>query len=207
MQQNIIGANKTAVKRRKDQIDINRLVRGDRKQWERFVNDVSPVVYHVLNKTLPVTRYDARDKSDILQDVFLKLCRHNFQLLRTFNPDRSRLSTWVAVIARNIAIDNLRRRRPVTLSFDDVPEQKNIRPPKPEPVDIPFDLLPPRQMLIMKLLYEKDLTVREVARTLGIKEQTVRSARHKAIATLRSHLKKKGMFQNLSTYNDTEEHG
>ena len=179
------------MKKRAGHIDIDRLVQGDRGQWKKFVNDVSPVVYHVLNKTLSVTGYGTKDTGDILQDVFFKLCRHNFQLLRTYDPNRSRLSTWVAVIARNIAIDYLRRQRPVTVSLDNVPEQKDTEPHEPEPVAIPFDRLPPRQMLIMKLLYERDLTVREVARILGIKEQTVRSARHKAIATLRSLLRQK----------------
>jgi RNA polymerase sigma-70 factor (ECF subfamily) len=179
-----------AVKKRTDPIDIDRLVRGDQRQWKQFVSDVSPMVYSVLNKTLSDAGYTTKDASDLLQDVFVKLCRRHFQLLKKYDPDRSRLSTWVAVIARNIAIDHLRRHRPVTLSMDDIPEKKSTAPPEPKLAGIPFDLLPPRQMLIMKLIYERDLTVREVAGLMGIKEQTVRSARHKAISTLRRYLEK-----------------
>jgi RNA polymerase sigma-70 factor (ECF subfamily) len=170
---------------------MDRLVGGDSGQWERFVRTISPVVNHVIRQTLSRYGKSPIDAGDLLQDVFVKLCRRDFELLKKYDPARSRLSTWVSVIARNVAIDHLRRRHPVTLSIDDVPASEDAATTGSEPVDIPFDLLPPRQILIMKLLYERDMTVREVARILGIKEQTVRSARHKAIATLRSLFGKK----------------
>jgi len=176
------------VKRRKNHVDINRLVRGDRGQWEHFVRSVSPVVNHVIRHTLSRSGKNASEAGDLLQDVFVKLCRRDFELLKKYDPHRSKLSTWVAVIARNIAVDHLRKRRPVTLSIDDISEPKDNPPPETARIEIPINRLPPRQQLIMKLLYEKDLTVREVARLMGIKEQSVRSARHKAIASLRSLL-------------------
>jgi len=186
-----LGKIEPAVMKKKDQIDIDRLVDGDREQWQRFVKVVSPLVYSVLNKTLSSAGHSTENTKDLLQDVFLKLCRRQFQLLKRYDPGRSRLSTWVAVIARNMANDYLRRQRPATLSMDAVPEQKDNEPSEPDIIDIPFEMLPPRRMLIMRLLYEQEMTVREVAQILGIKEQTVRSARHKAIVFLRSHLTKK----------------
>ncbi len=166
------------------QISIKRLLNGDREQWEQFVTDFSPLILAVIRKTLASSGHDREKAYDLLQEFYLRICRNEFAALKRYDPKRARLSTWLAVIARNLTIDYLRRSRPDPLPLDEVPEP-GARPPAHNKVEIPFDALPPRQMLIMKLLYEKDLEVRQVARVLGVREQTVRSARHKAIRTLR----------------------
>jgi len=45
---------------------------------------------------------------DVLQEVFLQLWRNP----QAFDADRGRLPAWLAVIARNRAIDHLRKRPP-----------------------------------------------------------------------------------------------
>ena len=171
--------------------DIALLLRGDRRCWECFVREISPVIFTVLKRVLASSGCDENHAHDLLQDLFVKLCRDDFRLLRQYDPGRSRITTWLAIIARNMAIDYVRRSRPPALSIDEVPEQAaDGHDTDRAAIDISFDLLPPRQMLVMKLLYERDMDVKEVAGFLGITEQTVRSMRHKAIAKLRRRLKK-----------------
>jgi RNA polymerase sigma-70 factor (ECF subfamily) len=168
-------------------IDLIALQKGDRRQWEKFVDQSAPLVTSIIRKTLMTAGHGGGETGDLLQDFYLRLCRNRFAALKRYNPERSRLSTWLAVIARNIAIDYLRRRKPVQVELDRA-EQEKVFQPYDDSMDIPLTSLPPRQLLIMKLLYEHDLDVRDVAKMLNIREQSVRSARHKAIVKLRSLL-------------------
>ena len=168
-------------------IDLTALQQGDRRQWEKFVDQSAPFVAGIIRKTLLAAGHGSGETGDLLQDFYLRLCRNHFTALKRYDPERCRLSTWLAVIARNIAIDYLRRQRPVQVELDRA-EQENVFQPHDDRMDIPLTSLPPRQLLVMKLLYEHDLDVRDVAEMLNIREQSVRSARHKAIVKLRNML-------------------
>ena len=64
----------------------------------------SGVVYSVALRVLG----DTGAAEDILQDVFMQLWRNP----EVFEANRGSLPGWLAVIARNRAIDGLRKRRP-----------------------------------------------------------------------------------------------
>jgi len=66
----------------------------------------SPVVYSVALRVLG----DTGAAEDLLQEVFLQLWRNP----GLFDSSRGNLGPWLAVIARNRAIDVLRKRRPET---------------------------------------------------------------------------------------------
>jgi RNA polymerase sigma-70 factor (ECF subfamily) len=125
---------------------------------------------------------------DIVQDVFVRLCKDDFRLLKQYDPTRAALSTWLTIVARSSARDALRRRRLPTQTIDVTPEAAFAIPAKEiERLRIPDGLLSPRQELVLTLLYRRDLDVAEVAEFLGIDPQTVRSTHHKAMLKLRAH--------------------
>ena len=41
---------------------------------------------------------------DAAQDVFVRLCAGDFRLLKTYDPARASLATWLAVVARSAAV-------------------------------------------------------------------------------------------------------
>jgi len=169
-------------------IDIDLLVKGDHLEWKNFVRQVAPLVFSVIKKTITPAGRDAVEAQDILQDMFAKLCKNDFQLLKKYNPKKAKLTTWLAVIARNMAIDYLRTCRP-QVSMEEISgndTQEEGRKLDADKILLSFDLLPPRQMMVMKLLYEKDMDVKEAARFMGIAEQSVRSMRHKAVTKLKA---------------------
>jgi RNA polymerase sigma factor (sigma-70 family) len=128
---------------------------------------------------------------DLTQEVFVRLCKDDFRLLRTYDPERASLSTWITIVARSTARDGLRRRRAETVPLDAVPEaQLAIEPVLPvEKLKLPEALLSPRQREILAMLYDREMDVAEIARALGIDPQTVRSAHHKAMIKLRAHFR------------------
>jgi len=168
---------------------IQRLVRGEQGAWDGFVERFSPVIYGAVVKTLRRSGRDLEESSDVAQDVFVRLCNKDFRLLRQYDPSRAALTTWLTIISTSTTIDHLRRQKPAS-ALDEVPEEvASVEPKFRFKVRIPPGLLSPRQSLILKLLYDKDMDVAEIADMLDIDPQTVRSTHHKALIKLRAHFK------------------
>src|SRR5204863_9470180 len=126
------------------------------------------------------------DIEDLTQEVFVRLCKDNFRLLRTYDPARAAMSTWLTIVARSTARDAMRRRRPDSVPIENVPDaQLAVDPVEPvRKLKLPEALLSPRQREILGMLYDREMDVAEVARALDIDPQTVRSAHHKAMIKL-----------------------
>lgn len=173
-----------------ENIDLAQLVSGDKVAWDHFVHSTSPVIFTLIERTLHSAGLDRADVYDVVQDTFLHLCKDEFRILKTYDPTRAKLSTWCGTIARHKAIDVLRQRRIPSVPMEEAPEiSVDFADPLSDHLEIPPDLLTARQALIMRLLYEEDMDVNEVATMLSIESQTVRSARHKAVTKLRYFFK------------------
>ncbi len=170
--------------------DLGPQLRGEAGAWQTFVQRYAGLVAAAVRG---VAR-EAAEVEDLAQEVFLRLCRDDFRLLRSYDPARAGLSTWITIVARSTARDALRRHRPVTVPIDAVPEvQLSVDPAEPvEKLKLPEALLSPRQREILSMLYDRDMEVAEVAARLGIDPQTVRSAHHKAMIKLRAHFRAQG---------------
>jgi RNA polymerase sigma factor (sigma-70 family) len=167
--------------------ELEALARGEKEAWEAFVRRYAGLVVAAVRG---VAR-EAAEVEDLVQEVFLRLCRDDFRLLRTYDPARAQLSTWITIVARSTARDALRRHRPVVVPIEAVPESRlAVDPVEPvRPLKLPEALLSPRQREILTMLYDQEMDVSEVAAALGIDRQTVRSAHHKAMVKLRAHFK------------------
>ena len=167
--------------------EVEALARGEKGAWEAFVRRYAGLVVAAVRG---VGR-EAAEVEDLVQEVFLRLCKDDFRLLRSYDPTRAQLSTWVTIIARSTARDALRRHRPVVVPIEAVPEGRlAVDPVEPvRPLKLPEALLSPRQREILTMLYDREMEVAEVATALGINRQTVRSAHHKAMVKLRAHFK------------------
>ena len=98
-----------------NQIDLQALARGDKRTWDAFVAAAAPLINAVVRRTLSSYRLGEDDVMDAAQDVFVRLCAQDFRLLKTYDPARAGLPTWLAVVSRSCAIDLLRRRRQAVL--------------------------------------------------------------------------------------------
>ena len=163
------------------------LLSGDSAAWGEFVRSYGGLIVAAVRGIAPI----AGDIEDLTQEVFVRLCKDDFRLLRTYDPARAALSTWLTIVARSTARDALRRRRLDSVPIEAVPEAQ-LAVDFVEPVrklKLPEALLSPRQREILAMLYDRDMEVAEIGRALGIDPQTVRSAHHKAMIKLRAHFK------------------
>jgi RNA polymerase sigma factor (sigma-70 family) len=163
------------------------LLNGDSAAWAGFVRRYGGLIVAAVRGIAPIPG----DIEDLTQEVFVRLCKDNFRLLRTYDPGRAALSTWLTIVARSTARDALRRRRLDSVPIEAVPEaQLAVDPVEPvHKLKLPEALLSPRQREILAMLYDREMEVAEIARALGIDPQTVRSAHHKAMVKLRTHFK------------------
>ena len=170
-------------------VDIDKLTQGNKKAWDLFVEQISPLLLHIIKKTLLHYHQSTDDIPDFLQDIFIHFYKDNFHVLKLYDPQHGQFSTWCGVIARNKVIDRLRKKSISTIPLDDEHEQQAGVVPvnRTEKIRIPLDLLSNRQRLVIRLIYEKDMEVSEVADMLSISQQTVRSLRHKALSKLRDY--------------------
>ncbi|WIM13153.1 sigma-70 family RNA polymerase sigma factor [Enhydrobacter sp.] len=172
------------------QIDLRSLTAGHKRTWDAFVQAAAPLIHAVVRRSLNSHRLGEDDVLDTAQNVFVRLCANDFRLLKTYDPARAGLSTWLAVVARSAAVDFLRRRRQATTAIDDIPEAAlAVEDRHVEKLRIPDGLLTERQTLILKFLYDEERDVAEVAQLLKIDAQTVRSTHHKALLRLREHFR------------------
>jgi RNA polymerase sigma factor (sigma-70 family) len=165
--------------------DLAALIRGEKGAWDGFVRRYAALIMAAVR----VVAQDGGEAEDLAQEVFIRLCKDGFRLLKTYDPARAGLTTWLTIVARSTARDALRRRRIQGVNIDDVPEAA-LAVPAIEPVDrltYPPELLSPRQREILALLYDRDMDVAEIAAKLAIDAQTVRSMHHKAMVKLRAH--------------------
>lgn len=167
--------------------DVATLLSRDKGAWDRFVRDHAPLIFAaVRRKLVPAGR--GHESEDVAQDVFHRLLRNDGKLLRGFDPEKAKLSTWLTVIATSCAIDHLRRAKANSQPLDSLPESVlSVEPEEPAWIKIPDGLLSPRQALVLELLYRREMEVSEAAAFLKVDPQTVRSMHHKALVRLRAH--------------------
>ena len=151
---------------------------------ERIYNDYFPMVYNYVFYRL----LHRHNTEDIVSHVFMKI----FANLQKYDPAKSALKTWIMRITERTLIDYYRKQRPViSLDGDDSVIENSL--------SVHFDeqyeafSSPNRQALVnaMKQLSERDhlfvyykyyqgITNREIARRMGLNENTVSAALSRA---------------------------
>ena len=173
---------------------LAKCLKGDKQAWDAFVDRYAPVIFSAVLRTLRGRGAPGASQTaeDLAQDVFLRLIKDDLRLLRTYDPSRASMATWLTIVARSTAIDALRRKRLPQVALDDAPVLRDPRKPEAgsssRPTeDLPRGLLTARQQLVLSLTFDRGMEAAEIAKLLKISPQTVRSTRHKAIERLRRH--------------------
>ena len=147
----------------------------------------SPAVY----KTIRVLIKDEDTVYDILQDTYVKAFTRLNQLQ---NPDK--LIPWLKMIANNLAKDWLKKSKPVFFTdiyggeeLEDIPFEESIEDVRSElnpemamdqqeakrlVMEI-LDHLPEDQRVVIGMFYYEEMSVKDIAQTLGVSENTVKS--------------------------------
>lgn len=168
-------------------------VSGDEHAFARLVERHLSVVY-----TYAVRFAGQSDAEDITQETFLKAWKN----IRRYSSTTARFKTWLMRIARNTAIDYLRKRKSIPLSFFEdtdgnfldiadegaLPEELTSEAYDAREIERALKDLPPNYREIITLYYDKDLTLQETAHILDIPLNTAKSRFRRALMSLRKVL-------------------
>ncbi len=193
------------------EIDIDKLIRQDRKEYIALVDSYSDRIYRLA---LRMTG-DEQDAEDVLQETFIKVFKNieNFKQL-------SSLSTWIYRIAMNEALMLLRKHKPEGYSIDEENEDEDITPRQiaswdalPEKSLMNSETLRYLQSAVMRLPETlrsvfllrdtEEFSVKETAEALGITEGAVKVRLLRARLKLREYLSEYFSEPNLEMKHDT----
>jgi RNA polymerase sigma-70 factor (ECF subfamily) len=170
------------------QVDLASCIAGDKEAWDAFVRRHAGVVWAAVRRTLRGS--SSVEAADLVQEVFVRLLHDQCRLLRSFDPCRASLPTWLALVARSVTIDHLRRRAlPMVRAGVDSLDRPDTGPSRADSAEpLPLHVLTARQRLVLAMLFERGMSVAQTAKAMGVDEQTIRSSKHKALSRLREHL-------------------
>lgn len=175
--------SKTAIGSVDDTVLLTRMGQRDENAMEDIFRRYSGAVYSVALRVL----HDSGQAEDVLQEVFLQLWRNP----AVFVQQRGSLGGWLVVVARNRAIDLLRRRKPsdsvedvVLASPVNVAEEaeRNTTMQKVRQV---IAGLPDEQRKTLELAYFEGLSHTEIASRTGDPLGTVKTRIRQALMSLR----------------------
>ena len=165
--------------------DLRQLIRaaaaGDQRAFAALHARYARMVHAILLARLPAT-----DAEDQVQEVFLAAWKKLGQL-----DDATGFGAWLAAIARNRAVDCLRRRRPTEALADGWPD---ARQPSSSDVAEARQVLAAirglpdayRETLVMRLC--EGMSGPEIAAMTGLEEGSVRVNLHRGMKLLREKL-------------------
>jgi RNA polymerase sigma-70 factor, ECF subfamily len=177
-----------------------RVQRGDLDAFETLVNKYRQPVFNFIYRSLP----EREEAADLAQAVFVQAWKAapRYQV-------RSRFTTWLFTIARNLCLNELRRRgRHPVESLDapiegtDASRQRELADTRSRGVtdsvlvhelearvDEAVADLPEAQRTALLLFKDEDLAYDEIGRVLGVSVSATKSLIHRARETLKRRLK------------------
>src|SRR5271163_1132492 len=184
-----VKASLLASKAAEDAALLSRIEQGDQDAMASLFDRYSGIVYSVALRVLK----DAGQAEDVMQDIFIQIWKKP----GAFVSGRGSLGAWLVVVARNRAIDSLRRRRP-TDSVEDVVLASSTelaaeaeRNTLMEKVRAYLNQLPPEQRKSVEMAYFEGMSHSEIAEKTGDPLGTVKTRIRLALITLRKAMQGK----------------
>jgi RNA polymerase sigma-70 factor, ECF subfamily len=156
---------------------------GKESAMAQLYDRYSAIVYSVALRVLG----DTGAAEDVLQEVFIQLWRNP----GLFDSSRGNLAAWLSVIARNRAIDALRKRRPeseiddIVISVEPDLAGDAERARAMEKVRGTMGVMPSAQRSALEMAYFEGLTHTEIAAKTGEPLGTVKTRIRAGLLQLR----------------------
>ena len=144
----------------------------------RYKNNVYGYVLSMLR--------DEHEAEDVTQHVFLKL----MTVIGKYEPRKVPFSAWVIRVARNVAVDHQRQRRPIPVEevLEPLATSDDSRHERRWGLEQALQHLPEDQRGVVVLRHLVGLTPGEIAERMGRTEASIHGLHHRARLALRREL-------------------
>ena len=156
---------------------VRAVLEGDREAFARLYDLYAPLVHGILLARVPRLEVD-----DLVQDIFF----HAFKKLHTLR-DASAFGAWIAMIARNRAVDFHRRSKETVEINDEIRGSDQHESRAKEILELIRGLPEAyRETLVLRLV--EGMTGPEIAARTGLTAASVRVNLHRGMKLLREQL-------------------
>jgi RNA polymerase sigma-70 factor, ECF subfamily len=160
--------------------------------WVTAEPDWEQVYAEQLPRVLNFFRYRLGDTAEV-EDLTARTFEKAWRARDSYRRDLAGFATWLLTIARNVAIDHLRARRPyepldvaaAVPSSNHTPEQQALQNSDAQRLAALLATLSPRERELMAMKYGAEMTNRAIARATGLSETNVGTILHRAVEELR----------------------
>ena len=154
--------------------------------WDQVYAEELPRVFNFFRYRFGHTA----DAEDLTARTFEKAWRSRYR----YRQDLAGFATWLLTIARNVAIDHARARKPLVPldaaaavpSDARTPEEQALQQSDADRLERLLKQLEPRERELIALKYGAEMTNRAIARATGLSESNVGTILHRAVETLRA---------------------
>lgn len=175
---------------------VSEYLKGDEKSLEILIKKYLKPIYSFIYRYLG----NIADAEDLTQEIFFRVWKN----LKKFDQQKS-FKTWVFSIAKNAAIDFLKKKKAIPFSEFESEAGENfisetISDSSPLPSEIfdrenlaqilaaAMDKLPLKCRLVLFLRYNDHFTFEEIAESFGEPLETIRSRHRRGLITLKKIL-------------------
>lgn len=164
-----------------EKVILTKILKGKTKYFEQIIIKYNKRLYGYISK---LTNHSS-DTEDILQETFIKV----YNKLYTYDMEKD-FSVWLLSIARNTALDYMRKNKNHLTLVDDLdlkdmrsehlPEQSLVEKEKSIVLDDLVNRLPEKYRVLIVLKYFEELSYDEISTRLKIDKNKIRWQLHQA---------------------------
>ena len=181
------------------------ILAGNQSAFQTFVERYQRLVAHIVFRMVP----ERADREDVCQDVFMKAYRNldGFEFA-------SKVSTWIARIAYNTAVNYLQKKKiPLLDDLGGAPDGPSLTELAIDPADSPaavferrdsfgrvqeeMNHLPAQFRALLTLYHLDEMTYEEIADVTGLPMGTVKNYLFRARRMLKDRLLKKYRLEDI----------
>lgn len=167
---------------------IEKCLMGEQDYFTELVRRYKNLVYSTVSYYIK----DTEEVNDAAQEVFLKI----YRCLKSYNP-QYKFSTWTVVVAKNLCIDYIRKKKGTVETFDgyesmyrddDTPEAEYIKKEKCMEIKKLIDRLPEKYRALVIMHYHNGLSYREMSEKMGEPMSIIKNRLYRARLSLKENL-------------------
>lgn len=155
----------------------------DSKAWSEFLDRFAPLFVHVVRQAAALRSMplDQATEDDLVAEILTRLVDDDFKILRTFRG-KARLSTFLTVIARRVAVNHLARiqamrKRQVEANagaeLASADSSHEIAVANADEVRYLLDSLKGRELELVRAFFVDNKTYHEISQEMGIPENSI----------------------------------